>query len=328
MINIVIIAEKLNLSELEKHLGAEKDITVLYATDNIPSANSYLKRAQVIVVDLEQRSTESAITQLKPLNIPIVAVSHTATTGFALLEIGAAEMHLRSSSQTAGYSCRLLAGKIRAVAGKEGGRSARILKRPEISRITDSDKIIVIGSSTGGTDTVEYILKRLPDDAPPILLVQHMPPIFTRMFAERLNNTCRMSVWEAKDGDSLSRGLVLIAPGDRHMVIAKGGSGLIVKCITGERVCNQRPAVDVLFDSVANTLNAECKRVIGVILTGMGSDGANGLLALRHKGAATIGQDESSCVVYGMPKAAYDRGAVQKQLHLNEIASEIMKLIK
>lgn len=184
------------------------------------------------------------------------------------------------------------------------------------AEVDSTGKIIAIGSSTGGTEAVFDILKKFPKNAPGIVIVQHMPANFTRMYAERLNNSCLLEVREAKNGDRIYPGLALIAPGDYHMRLKKVGSMYTVECLKGEKVSGHCPSVDVLFDSVANTAGANA---IGIILTGMGYDGAKGLLAMRKKGARTIGQNEQSCVVYGMPKVAYDIGAVEKQTSLEDI---------
>ena len=325
MINIVIVAAKTRLAGLKQYLQTDEDLSIIYATDNIAEADSYIKKAAVIVLDLDQEYTRSAVFALKDKKVPIVAITNSAPHGFTMMGWGATEMQLRTPGQQEQYFCKLLATKIKNVSKKIGGLSPRVLKWPISGRV---DKIIAIGSSTGGTDTVEYILRQLPMDVPPILVVQHMPPIFTRMFAERLHSTCDISVWEARDGDPVTRGLALIAPGDYHMKLARGPEGLYVKCTTGERVCNQRPSVDVLFESIADIMGGDSNKVIGVILTGMGSDGAKGLLSLRNKGSHTIGQNEESCVVYGMPRAAHECGAVVRQLHLTEIAPAILNFVR
>jgi two-component system chemotaxis response regulator CheB len=185
-------------------------------------------------------------------------------------------------------------------------------------------KIIAIGASTGGTDAIFNILKCLPSDIPGIAIVQHIPPLFSRMFAERLNNTTSLRVREAQNGDYIEKGLALIAPGDKHMRVKKIGDRLKVEVAEGEKVNGHCPSVDVLFDSVASAC-AGC--AVGVILTGMGEDGARGLLNMRNGGARTIGQDEKSSVVYGMPKAAYDMGAVEKQTALENIPQAIIAAI-
>jgi two-component system chemotaxis response regulator CheB len=188
--------------------------------------------------------------------------------------------------------------------------------------IVESNKIIAIASSTGGTIAVETLLTNVPHDCPPILIVQHIITGFSSLFAERLNQTCKAEVREARSNDYLQRGLVLVAPADRHMVLTKRADKLAVNCFAGEKVNSVMPSADVLFESVAKIMH---KNAIGVILTGMGSDGARGLLQLRNAGAKTIGQDEASCVVYGMPKVAYDIGAVQKQLPIDQICEEMLR---
>lgn len=185
-------------------------------------------------------------------------------------------------------------------------------------------KIIALGASTGGTEALFNILSVLPPNMPGIVIVQHIPPVFSKLFAERLNNSLQLRVKEAQTGDYVENGSVLIAPGDRHMVVKKLGGMLRVELSSGEKVNGHCPSVDVLFNSVA----AACgKDAVGVILTGMGSDGAKGLLAMRQKGARTIGQDASSSVVYGMPKVAFDIGAVEKQMPLDSIAQGIINAV-
>jgi two-component system chemotaxis response regulator CheB len=159
---------------------------------------------------------------------------------------------------------------------------------------------------------------------PGIVVVQHMPPVFTRMYAERLNASCKMEVKEAVHGDQIIPGRVLIAPGDKHLRINKKGALYIVECFDGDKVNGHKPSVDVLFNSVAEKAG---ESAIGIILTGMGYDGAKGLLKMKQKGAITIGQDEKSCVVYGMPKVAYDIGAVVKQVSLSNIPQAIYSII-
>ena len=170
--------------------------------------------------------------------------------------------------------------------------------------------VIGLGASTGGTEATLEVVKRLPADIPPMVIVQHMPPGFTAMYAERLNRLCQMEVREAKNGDELRRGLALVAPADLQARLVRIGDKYTVSCTPGEKVSGHRPSVDALFQSMSEVVR--CK-MVGIILTGMGQDGAAGLLAMRRKGAYTIGQDQESCVVYGMPKVAYDIGAVCTQ---------------
>lgn len=189
----------------------------------------------------------------------------------------------------------------------------------------NNNTIIAIGASTGGTEAIYEIIHALPRDMPGIVVVQHMPPVFTAMYAQRLNNSCQMEVKEAQTGDVILPGKVLIAPGgEYHMRINRKGSAYIVECIKGEKVNGHCPSVDILFNSVADKAGANA---IGVILTGMGYDGAKGLLNMKKAGAMTIGQDEQSSVVYGMPKVAYDIGAVHKQATLKNIPQLLCSIV-
>lgn len=187
-----------------------------------------------------------------------------------------------------------------------------------------TDKVIVIGASTGGTEAIREVLERLPRNTPGIVIVQHMPPNFTKNFAERLNGLCDIEVKEATNGEYLGMGKALIAPGDYHMALRRSGAKYYVEIGTGDKVSGHRPSVDVLFNSAAKSAG---KNALGVILTGMGSDGAKGLLALRKAGGKTLGQDEKSCVVYGMPRAAYELGAVEKQVSLERMPEAILASI-
>ncbi len=184
-----------------------------------------------------------------------------------------------------------------------------------------SQAILAIGASTGGTDAIRRILTALPSDGPPTVVVQHMPKHFTKSFAERLNRESAMSVKEAENGDSLRQGLVLIAPGDFHMLLKKSPGGYRVILKTGPMVYHQRPSVEVLFNSVASEAR---ENAIGVILTGMGKDGAKGLLKMKEAGALTLAQSEESCVVFGMPKEAIDLGAPKLVLSLDKIPIRIL----
>ena len=188
-----------------------------------------------------------------------------------------------------------------------------------------SNLIVAIGASTGGTEAIFNVVKDYGTDIPGIVCVQHMPPGFTSMYAKRLNDQCRIKVKEAQTGDVVLPGHLLLAPGgDMHMHLVKVNGTYQVECKKGPKVNGHCPSVDVLFESVAKTAGANA---VGIILTGMGGDGAKGLLAMRKAGAKTIGQDESTCVVYGMPKVAYDLGAVQYQEKLNDIAGRTYALL-
>jgi len=186
--------------------------------------------------------------------------------------------------------------------------------------------IIGLGASTGGTEATLEVMKRLPADIPGMVIVQHMPPGFTKMYAERLNRLCRMEVREAANGDKIQQGLALVAPADLQCRVSRTPSGsYFVTCKPGERVSGHRPSVDALFHSMADTVR--CK-MVGIIMTGMGADGAEGLLAMRRRGAYTIGQDKESSVVYGMPGVAYEKGAVCEQASCENIAGVLLRRLK
>lgn len=187
-----------------------------------------------------------------------------------------------------------------------------------------TQKIVAIGASTGGTEALKDVLIQLPRNSPGIIIVQHMPANFTGQFAERLNGLCEVEVKEAKNGDTVGIGQVLLAPGDVHMVLRRSGHRYYVQLGTGDKVSGHRPSVDVLFNSVSKAAGSNA---VGVILTGMGSDGAKGMLNMKKAGSKTIGQDSASCVVYGMPKVAFELGGVDSQVTLQSIPKKILDLI-
>lgn len=192
------------------------------------------------------------------------------------------------------------------------------------AKLRKSDAVIALGASTGGTDALIKVVKEFPEDTSPVLIVQHMPAGFTKMYAERLNKICKMNAKEAEDGDRLRRGLIILGAGDYHMRLCKDSRGYYISSKKGERVSGHCPSVDVMFSSVAETAGADA---IGAIFTGMGRDGADGLLKMRNAGAFTIGQDKETCVVYGMPMEAYNIGAVEVQAPLDKIASIILSYL-
>jgi two-component system, chemotaxis family, protein-glutamate methylesterase/glutaminase len=183
--------------------------------------------------------------------------------------------------------------------------------------------VIAVGASTGGTEALRLFLAALPTDCPPIVIVQHMPEVFTKAFAERLNRECAIEVAEARDGQRLQNGRALIAPGNRHMLVNRSGEEFVVQIVDGPLVSRHRPSVDVLFRSVSIAVGS---KAIGVIMTGMGDDGAEGLSEMKEAGATTIAQDEASCVVFGMPKEAIARGAVDVVMPLEQIATAALSL--
>lgn len=204
---------------------------------------------------------------------------------------------------------------------RPGAREDATSRAPGESRAAVApETVVAIGASTGGTTALQDVLSAMPADAPPILVVQHMPEGFTAAFAERLNRLCRIEVKEAADGDRIAPGRALIAHGDRHLTLRGARGKYVAQLDEGPPVSGHRPSVDVLLESVARAAGSAA---VGIVLTGMGRDGARGLLAMRQAGARTIAQDEASCVVYGMPRAAVENGAAQEVLPLSRIANSI-----
>lgn len=219
------------------------------------------------------------------------------------------------------------ASTIKQSASADTSPSSHVPAAPPVPKsvpLASPNAIIAIGASTGGTEAIISVIKDLPANSPGVVIVQHMPPVFTKMYAQRIDKIANMNVKEAENGDRVVKGQVIIAAGEHHLRLCKDSSGYYVKSTIGEKVSGHCPSVDVLFDSVASVAG---KNAVGVILTGMGSDGAKGLLKMRQAGAYTIGQDKESSIVYGMPMVANDIGAVMKQLPLTSITAEIVKQI-
>ena len=262
--------------------------------------------------------------------MPVVVVSALSDKVFEALNAGAVDFVTKPNSELRngidGFINELIVKvKIASIAKVSNHKNEYINNALNTNtHIIAKDVIIAIGASTGGTEAIFNIISALPRETPGIVIVQHMPPVFTRMYAERLNASCKMEVKEAEYGDEIIAGRVLIAPGDKHMRINKKANSYIVECFDGDKVNGHKPSVDVLFNSVAEKVGASA---IGIILTGMGYDGAKGLLNMKQKGSVTIGQDEKSCVVYGMPKVAYNIGAVLKQVSLKNIPQTICSII-
>lgn len=264
--------------------------------------------------------------------LPVVVISSLSGKVFDALEAGAVDFVSKPSGvDKAGLEKFLrqeLVTKVKiASTAKVGKHKTAAVQDSFLSSAAaaSSDRIVAIGASTGGTEAIFEVVKRFKRDIPGVVIVQHMPPGFTKMYSDRLNNQCEVAVKEAATGDRVVPGQVLIAPGDKHMQLVRVNGMYQVECKAGPNVNGHCPAVDVLFDSVAKVAG---KKAIGIILTGMGGDGAKGLLAMRNAGAQTIGEDEASCVVYGMPKVAYDIGAVQYQMSLTAIADKVYSLLR
>jgi len=222
--------------------------------------------------------------------------------------------------------------KIKAVSGVKQFKTGRTRAEPAVgpgihsgALLKTTNKIIAIGASTGGTEAIKDLLVKLPAAMPPILIVQHMPQYFTRSFAQRLDSLCGLEVKEAEDGELATPGKVLIAPGNKHMVLKRSGASYYVEIKDGPLVFHQRPSVEVLFKSVARYAGGNA---VGIILTGMGKDGAKGLLDMREAGAFTMAQDEKSCVVFGMPKEAIMLGAAMRVAPLDNIPQLLLDALK
>jgi len=297
----------------------------------------------VITLDIEMPRMDG-ITFLKKLMhfrpLPVIVISslgHAACeASFEALRAGAVEILCKPNGPcSVGELGVTLGDKIRAAACARisprsrdtAPSSVASIARPTLSSSGPAvqyarDKMIVIGASTGGPGALAEVLSAVPANAPPILVVQHMPAVFTAHFAARLNQDCKINVKEAEDGDELIQGRALIAPGNFHMTLNKSDGSYRVSVKDGPQVCFSRPSVDVLFYSVARLVK---NKAIGVLLTGMGSDGARGLAEMRNNGALTIAQNEETSVVFGMPKEAIRMGAVQSILPLGQIAEAMLR---
>lgn len=263
--------------------------------------------------------------------LPVVVISALSDKVFDAMNAGAVEFvakpTISNRIQLEEFIKNELLVKIKIAATAKISNIKRTVlnQNQQYAPINNKNLVVAIGASTGGTEAIFDVAKEFKTNIPGIVVVQHMPPKFTKMYAKRLNDQCQIRVKEAETGDRLMQGHMLIAPGgDKHMHLVKVNGVYHVEIKQGPKVNGHCPSVDVLFESVAK---AAGNNAVGIILTGMGCDGAKGLLAMRNAGAKTIGQDESTCVVYGMPKAAYDLGAVEYQEKLSNIAKKTYSLL-
>jgi two-component system chemotaxis response regulator CheB len=326
-----VLSEIINREPDMEAVGAAPD--PLIARDMIKSLNP-----DVLTLDIEMPRMDGLdflerLMRLRPM--PVVMVSTLTERGsdaaFRAMELGAVDFVAKPKMGVANgiqHYAMEISDKIRAAAAARIGRmpaAARPVAQPGarrgLHRLASTEKLIVIGASTGGTEAIKDVLVAMPPDAPGILVTQHMPEGFTRSFAARLDGLCKVAVKEADDGERVLPGHVYIAPGHSHLLLRKSGANYITQLSQSEPVNRHRPSVDVLFHSAA-----ECagKNVIGVILTGMGKDGAAGMLELRKAGAYTYAQDKDSCVVYGMPREAVAVGGVEEVLPLDQIAGAVV----
>lgn len=324
---------------ISKVVNAQLDMTVVGLANDPLVALERLRVAEpdVITLDVEMprmNGLEFLACLMRDRPIPVVMVSSLTARGadvtLRALELGAvdfiAKPQLSDDEALASYA-EEVAEKLRTAAAARVTRShARPgATRPAAAGPMNADKVVVIGASTGGVEALREVLAQLPANMPPLLVAQHMPPGFTRSFAQRLDALCEISVGEGEDGEPLRTGRAYIAPGGRHMLVAAKAGRPVVRLSDAPPVNRHRPSVDTLFRSAAAVAGARC---IGVMLSGMGSDGAEAMLELRRLGAYNIAQDEASCVVFGMPKQAISARAVHEVLPAGEICRRLVELCR
>ncbi len=324
---------------LTEIIGSHPDLEVVGAAPDPLVARGMIKQLNpdVLTLDVEMPKMDGLdflekLMRLRPT--PVVMVSTLTERGSEVtmraLELGAIDFVTKPKmSVTAGmheYSDEI-ANKIRAaaranvqqvIAKPQSTSVSQPLKNPLIS----SEKLLIIGASTGGTEAIKHFLTQLPLDSPGILITQHMPPGFTKAFAGRMDGLCNITVKEAQGGERILPGYAYIAPGDKHLVLARSGANYVTRLEDGPPVSRHKPSVDVLFHSAAENAG---KNAVGIIMTGMGKDGAEGMAKMKAAGAYNFAQNEESCVVYGMPKEAIAYGGVHEAVHLNDLANTVLQ---
>jgi two-component system chemotaxis response regulator CheB len=324
---------------LERELSRDPEIEVIGVAPDPYVARDLIvaRKPDVVSLDIKMPRMDG-LTFLRKLMrfypLPVVIVSSLTPAGSALalsaLEAGAVEVVCKpGSAYTVGDMARRLREVLKVAARVDPRRLASAAGQGVTSQAmgalpASTNKVLAIGASTGGTVALEAILSALPRNAPGTVITQHMPQMFTRAFAGRLNEVASLEVQEAQNGDPVVPGVALIAPGNRHLVLRRSGTRYLVQVKDGPPVNHHRPSVDVMFRSVAA---AAGRNAVGVILTGMGADGARGLLEMKQAGAATIAQDEASSVVFGMPRAAIELGAADQVASLDDIPKRILELV-
>ncbi len=316
---------------LTEQLGRQPGIEVVGAAPDPFVARDMIVnlKPDVITLDIEMPRMDG-LTFLRKLMqhhpVPVIVVSSLTTKGcdlaMACLEAGAIDVMCKpGAAYSIGDMSRELGDLIRGCPKVLSRQVEKVEARAvTIASVRATHKVIAIGSSTGGTEALRAVLTRLPAETPGIVITQHMPGGFTKSFADRLNSLCNIEVREAVDGDAVVPGLALIAPGNLHMKLCRDGARYVVQVTDGPRVCRHKPSVEVLFESTAK---AAGPNALGIIMTGMGDDGATALGSMRKAGAHTIAQDEKSCVVFGMPREAIARGSAAAVVGLNQIAEKI-----
>lgn len=335
-IRVLVVDDSLLFCEvISRGLEADPGIQVVAKANNPFEARDKILELEpdVMLCDVQMPRMNGIdfIRKLIPqYPMPVIVVSSMSDAVFDAMDAGAVDFVCkpdaqRSRSQENFFQELISKVKIASQAKVRMPVSVQPISGGSVKKGVPANLVIAMGASTGGTEALFNILKSLPDTIPGIAIVQHIPPVFSRMFADRLRNQTQLMVKEAETGDMLVPGNVLIAPGDKHMKLVKAGAGFRVEVFEGDKVNGHCPSVDVLFDSVAKEAGANA---IGIILTGMGYDGAKGLMAMRRKGARTLGQDEASSVVYGMPKVAWEVGAVERQYSLADIPRALLALVR
>jgi two-component system, chemotaxis family, protein-glutamate methylesterase/glutaminase len=336
---LVIDDSALIRSLLTEIINSQPDMTVVGAAPDPLIARDMIKQLNpdVLTLDVEMPKMDGLdflekLMRLRPM--PVVMVSTLTEKGGEItmraLELGATDFVTKPKmSITEGMReyTDIIADKIRAAAQAKiaplqrqssvGEVVPTMLRNPLIS----SEKLLIIGASTGGTEAIKAFLLKMPSDCPGILITQHMPAGFTKSFANRLDSLCQISVKEAQGGERILPGHAYIAPGDKHLLLARSGANYVTELSDAPPVSRHKPSVDVLFDSAAS---AAGKNVIGVIMTGMGKDGAEGMAKMKQAGAYNFAQNEESCVVYGMPKEAVAHGGVDEVAHLNDLPKLVL----
>ena len=334
-IKVLIVDDSATVrSVFQRELSRDPEIQVVGAAPDPFAARELMLKHQpdILTLDLEMPRMDgmtflTKLMEYRPM--PVIVVSSLTPQGSQLalqaLEIGALDVLAKPGvSYSVGDLAPQLIGRIKALARVNVVRRAPMAAAPTLQPLSrTTHQIVAIGSSTGGTEALRQVLPALPANAPGIMIVQHMPAGFTAQFAQRLNEASQITVKEAENGDIVSPGICLIAPGDRHLMLKRDGAVYRAEVRDGPRIGLHKPAVDVLFRSVAQQAGANA---IGVLLTGMGRDGADGMKLMHDAGAATIAQDEASCIVYGMPMEAVKLGAADHILPLSSIPRKILDL--
>lgn len=337
-IRIIIVDDSLFFREiLSKELSKDENIEVVGTAADAFAARDLIlqKEPDVLTLDVEMPKM-NGIEFLKLLMpqypIPVVVVSAVSENVFEALNAGAVDFVTKpqmSNVNSISNLAKELIVKVKIASTAKVKDNGIVNNSTEYRRIKNSANrafdFVSIGASTGGTEAILEVVRNLPATFLGIVIVQHMPAGFTKLYSQRLNQICKMEVKEAEDGDLIKPGRIIIAAGDFHLQVKKRGNSFYIESRPGPKVSGHCPSVDVMFHSISQLKDAQC---IGVILTGMGADGAKGLLRMKDEGALTIGQNEESCIVYGMPKVAYEIGAVQYQIPLKRISNALLDAVQ